>query len=103
VTAALPAALLALEVAGYPLDTVPIAVSGNTVVSSVFRGPSDLCLGGAPVRFTAGFPALSPVMGLTHGVHGLGDTVTLSILASPELMPDLDHYVSMVADAMAYQ
>ena len=33
---------------------------------SVNRGPADLTFGGRRVLLTAGFPALSPMMGLTH-------------------------------------
>ena len=46
----------------------PVAalVTGNTVVSSVDRGPADLHFGEAPVVVTAGYPALSPMMGLTR-------------------------------------
>ncbi|SKX84843.1 Uncharacterised protein [Mycobacteroides abscessus subsp. massiliense] len=50
--------------------------------------------------FTAGFPALSPVMGLTHGVHGIGDTVTVSVHTSAAVMPDADHYEDLLADAL---
>ncbi len=46
------------------------------------RGPADLRFGSAVVTFTAGFPALSPLMGLTHGVHGIGDTVAVSVHAA---------------------
>ena len=96
----LPAPVLRRDVAGYPLDVVPPRVVGNTVVSSVFRGPADLALGGGRVRFTAGFPALSPVMALTHGVHGIGDTVTVSVVGSPDVMPDFDDYVRMLRRAL---
>ncbi|WP_066471343.1 hypothetical protein [Skermania piniformis] len=87
----LPAPVLRREVAAYPLDQVPPTVTGNTVVSSVHRGPADLRLGAAPVRFTAGFPALSPVMGLTHGIYGLGDTVAVGLHARAGLV-DLEWY-----------
>ncbi|WP_409368661.1 hypothetical protein [Mycolicibacterium insubricum] len=48
--------------------------------------------------FTAGYPALSPMMGLTHGVHGLGDTVALSVHAASSI--DLDDYLSRLALAL---
>ena len=96
----LPAPVLRRDVASYPLDVVPPRVVGNTVVSSVFRGPADLALGVGRVRFTAGFPALSPVMALTHGVHGIGDTVTVSVVGSPDVMPDFDDYVRMLRRAL---
>ena len=97
----LPAPVLRRDVAGYPLDVVPTLVTGNTVVSSVFRGPADMELAGGSVRFTAGFPALSPAMALTHGVHGIGDTVTVSVVGSPDVMPDFDGYVQLLRRALA--
>ncbi|MET0317862.1 MAG: WS/DGAT domain-containing protein, partial [Rhodococcus fascians] len=101
VTAALPAPMLRAEIARYPLDTAPPTMSGNTVVSSVNRGAADLRLGGGSVRFTAGFPALSPFMALTHGVHGIGDTVTVSITAGMRVLPDIDRYEELLRGALA--
>ncbi|HEY5853364.1 MAG TPA: WS/DGAT domain-containing protein [Aldersonia sp.] len=96
----LPAPVLRRDVARYPLDVVPPTVTGNTVVSSVNRGAADLALGGGRIRFTAGFPALSPAMALTHGVHGIGDTVTVSVVGSPDVMPDFDEYVQVLRRAL---
>lgn len=79
---------------------VPAAVTGVTVVSSVYRGPADLHLDGGRVIATAGFPALSPAQGLTHGVHGIGDTVTLSVTTSPDIMPDADRYRALLRSAI---
>jgi hypothetical protein len=73
-------------------------VAAHTVVSSVYRGPADLSFGGSRVLFTAGFPALSPMMGLTHGVHGIGDTVAISVHADPAVV-DVDDYLARLADA----
>lgn len=100
VTQAVPALGMWHEVNSYPFDTIPPLVSGNTVVSSVFRGRDDLRLGGGKVVFTAGFPSLSPVMALTHGAHGIGDTVTISVTASPDVMPDVDVYEDMLRGAL---
>jgi hypothetical protein len=91
--AAVPAPLLRWGVAQFDADARPKLVSGNTVVSSVHRGPADLRFGGAPVLLTAGYPALSPVMGLTHGVHGIGDTVAISVHAASSAVGDIDAYV----------
>jgi hypothetical protein len=77
-------------------------VSGNTVVSSVHRGPADLSFGGCPVRFTAGFPALSPMQSLTHGVHGIGGTVAVSVHADP-VNVDVDDYLARLAHALGCQ
>ncbi|MGW0250855.1 wax ester/triacylglycerol synthase domain-containing protein [Nocardia goodfellowii] len=99
VTAVTPAALLRRDIDRYPLDTVPDAIAGHTVVSSVHRGPADLSFGG-PVRFTAGFPAIGSVMHLTHGVHGLGDTVTISVHADAGAVPDIDAYLARLESAV---
>jgi hypothetical protein len=101
VTAVIPAPLLRRDVAGLPLDRVPDTLSGHTVVSSVNRGAGDLSFGGGRVRFTAGFPALGVVMHLTHGVHGLGDTVTVSVHADPAAVPDIDSYAALLDNALA--
>lgn len=96
VTAALPAAMLRRDIDRYPLHTIPDSIAGHTVVSSVDRGAADLVFGDAPVRFTGGFPALGSVMHLTHGVHGLGNTITVSVHADPAALPDLDTYVDLL-------
>ncbi|MCV7235901.1 DUF1298 domain-containing protein [Mycobacterium branderi] len=91
--AAVPAPLLRWGVTQFDIDARPMQVSGNTVVSSVHRGSADLRFGDAPVLLTAGFPALSPAMGLTHGVHGIGDTVAISVHAAESAIHDIDAYV----------
>ncbi|WP_084523699.1 wax ester/triacylglycerol synthase domain-containing protein [Nocardia inohanensis] len=100
VTAALPAPILHRDVTHLPIEALPERVSGHTVVSSVHRGPADLTFGGGAVRFTAGFPAIGSVMHLTHGIHGLGDTVTLSLHADPAVVPDLDAYAALLDAAL---
>ncbi|MUM16674.1 DUF1298 domain-containing protein [Mycobacterium sp. CBMA271] len=97
---AMPAPMMWAGVNAFNADLMPPTVAGNTVVSSVVRGAADLTLAGGRVVFTAGFPALSPVMGLTHGVHGIGDTVTVSVHTSAAVMPDIDHYESLLAEAL---
>ncbi|MBN9636878.1 MAG: DUF1298 domain-containing protein, partial [Actinobacteria bacterium] len=101
-TAAVPARLLRWGTAQFDVHARSATVAGHTVVSSVNRGSADLTFGGCPVLMTAGFPALSPMMGLTHGVHGIGESVTISVHASPSALPDVDSYVerlSAVLDA----
>ncbi|WP_433197661.1 wax ester/triacylglycerol synthase domain-containing protein [Nocardia sp. CA-107356] len=100
VTAVTPAPLLRRDVDRYPIDTVPDSIAGHTVVSSVHRGPADLTFGGASVRFTGGFPAIGSVMHLTHGVHGLGDTVTVSVHANTAVLPDIDTYTDLLRAAL---
>ncbi|MDF3283758.1 hypothetical protein [Gordonia sp. N1V] len=80
---------------------LPERIDGISVVSSVDRGPADLTLGGGSRSvITAGFPALSPVHGLNHGVHGLGARVTLSVIAAPRRCPDIDRYLALLTDAL---
>lgn len=98
--AAVPAPLLRWGIAQFDADIRPEQVSGNTVVSSVNRGAADLTFGGARVVLTAGYPALSPAMGLTHGVHGIGDTIAISVHAAETAVPDIDAYVELLDAAM---
>ncbi|MGB6209841.1 WS/DGAT domain-containing protein, partial [Mycobacterium sp.] len=92
--AAVPAPLLRWGVSRFDPDARPSQVSGNTVVSSVYRGPADLRFGAAPVLLTAGYPALSPAMGLVHGAHGIGDTVAISVHAAESAVGDIDEYLA---------
>lgn len=98
--AMVPAPLLRWGVDQFDADLRPSQVAGNTVVSSVYRGPADLRLGAAPVVLTAGYPALSPVMGLTHGVHGIGDTIAISVHAAESAVPDIDAYLRLLDAAL---
>ncbi len=98
--AAVPAALLRWGVAQFDPAVRPTQVSGNTVVSSVNRGAADLGFGGARVVLTAGYPALSPAMGLTHGVHGIGDTIAISVHAAESAIGDIDAYLELLDAAL---
>ncbi|MCV7088603.1 WSD1 family O-acyltransferase, partial [Mycobacterium interjectum] len=98
--AAVPAALLRWGVAQFDPSVRPTQVAGNTVVSSVNRGAADLSFGGARVVLTAGYPALSPAMGLTHGVHGIGDTIAISVHAAASAIPDTDAYLRLLDAAL---
>jgi len=101
--AATPAPLLRWGVAQFdPTLRSPVA-TGNTVVSSVNRGAADLRFGSARVAVTAGYPALSPMMGLTHGVHGIGDTVAVSVHTAASAIGGEDAlaaYVERLAKAL---
>ncbi|MGV9713569.1 wax ester/triacylglycerol synthase domain-containing protein [Gordonia sp. NPDC003424] len=97
-----PAALTHWGVGRFDVEERPETMIGVTVVSSVHRGPADLTLAGGKVLCTAGFPALSPAQGLTHGVHGIGDTVTLSVTTSPDIMSgsEVDAYVARLIEVI---
>jgi hypothetical protein len=98
--AAVPAPLLRWGVRQFDADARPPMVTGNTVVSSVNRGAADLTFGGRPVVLTAGYPALSPMMGLTHGVHGIGDTIAISVHAAESAVADVDDYLDRLSTAL---
>jgi hypothetical protein len=91
--AAVPAPLLRWGVKQFDPTLRSPTVTGNTVVSSVNRGPADLHFGDLPVVLTAGYPGLSPMMGLTHGVHGIGNTIAISVHAAESAIGDIDAYV----------
>jgi hypothetical protein len=97
---AVPAPLLRWGIAQFDAGARSNVVTGNTVVSSVNRGEADLDFGGRPVAFTAGYPALSPMMGLTHGVHGLGDTIAISVHAAQSALADVDEYIDRLQAAL---
>ena len=64
------------------------------MVTSVYRGPGDLSFGGVPVLLITGCPTLSPAMGLTHAVYGIGDTVAVGVHAAESAIGDIDEYVA---------
>ena len=97
--AAVPAPLLRWGVRQFDETARSPVVTGHTVVTSVNRGAADLHFGSAPVRFTAGYPLLSPMMGLVHGVHGIGDTVAISVHAA-ESAGDVDDYLARLDRAL---
>lgn len=102
--AGVPAALLRWGVTQFDPMLRSDTVTGNTVVSSVDRGRADLVFGGMPVAFTAGYPGLSPMMSLTHGVHGIGDTVAVSVHATEAVLggpAGVDGYLRRLAAALA--
>ena len=98
--AVVPAPLLRWGVGHFDPTLRSPTVTGNTVVSSVNRGPADLRFGELPVVLTAGNPGLSPMMGLTHGVHGIGDTIAISVYAAESAIGDVDAYVERLERAL---
>ena len=60
-----------------------------------------MSFGGTPVVLTAGYPGLSPMMGLTHGVHGIGDTIAISVHAAESAIGDVDAYVDRLDGSLA--
>ncbi|GAB7068803.1 DUF1298 domain-containing protein [Mycobacterium hodleri] len=102
--AATPATLLRWGMGKFDADVRPAAVTGNTVVSSVNCGAADFSFGGAPVALMTAFAGLSPMMGLTHVVGGVGDTVTIGVHAAESALggPDgIDEYVAALGTALS--
>lgn len=97
--AATPAPLLRWGVGQFDPAARSPRVTGATAVSSVHRGAADLHFGTAPVLWTSGYPALSPMMGLTHGVHGIGDMVAVSVHGADSAV-DIDGYVAFLDAAL---
>ena len=97
--AAMPAALLRWGVSLFDPHVRPAQVLGNTVVSSINRGPADLRFGEAPVVLAGSCPALGPTIGLSHGVHGIGETIAVSVHAAASAV-DIDDYVDRLDAAL---
>lgn len=99
-SAATPAALSRWGIAQFDPDVRSSAANGNTVVSSVNGGAADYTFGGAPVALLAAFPGLSPMMGLTHCVCGVGDTISVGVHSAESAIGDIDAYVDRLAAAL---
>ena len=81
---------------------LPQSVMGNAVVSSVNRGPADLTFGGCPVVMSAGYPFLTPEIGLTHGIHGIGEMVSISVNTTASNISDINTTASNISDIEEY-
>ncbi|MCT7660913.1 DUF1298 domain-containing protein [Mycobacterium deserti] len=81
-------------------DPESTTVGANTVVSSVDRGAADLSFGGCPVLLTSSYPSLMPMMGLTHGVHRIGQTVAVSVHTTQSVISDVDGYLDRLTHAL---
>lgn len=75
-------------------------VPAHMSVTSVNCGVADMELSGGPAVMVAGFPCLSPDIGIGLGIYGLGTTVTLGVLTSPDAVPDADEYADLLRAAL---
>ena len=102
--ASVPAPLLRWGVSKFDPDARPTQVAGNTVVSSIYSGAADLSFGNAGVVLASVHANLSSLMGLTHGVHGIGETVAIVVHAAEsafaDLDADIDDYVQLLDEAL---
>ena len=78
----------------------PATVMAHTVVSSVNRGAADFAFGECPVIMTCGYPFLTPNIGLTHGVHGIGDVVAISVHTTESVITDIDGYLDRLTASL---
>jgi hypothetical protein len=97
---ATPAPLLRWGIGQFNPSVRSATVTGNTVVSSVNCGSADFALGGGSVRLAAAFPGLSPMVGLTHCVTGVGSTISVSVYAAESAIGDIDAYVDRLEAAL---
>ncbi|MGO4446337.1 DUF1298 domain-containing protein [Mycobacterium sp. 2YAF39] len=98
--AATPAPLLRWGMDRFDPDVRVTQVTGNTVVSSVNFGAADFTFGGAPVTVATAVAGLSPMMGLTHVVGGVGDIIAIGVHAAESAVGDMDSYVERLAAAL---
>jgi WS/DGAT C-terminal domain len=98
--AATPAPLLRWGIGQFNPDARSATVTGNTVVSSVNCGAADFGFGGMPVRLAAAFPGLSTMVGITHCVTGVGDTISISVFAAESAIGDVDAYLDRLESAL---
>lgn len=98
--AATPAPLLRWGIGQFDPSVRSATVTGNTVVSSVNCGAADFAFGGRPVRLAAAFPGLSPMVGLTHCVTGVGEDISVSVFAADSAVGDVDAYVDRLERAL---
>ncbi|QCQ93881.1 DUF1298 domain-containing protein [Rhodococcus sp. SGAir0479] len=73
----------------------------NTVVSNVPRGAADLEFLGLPVRTTMSLLEVFDGRGLSHVAASIGDEMTLTVTCDTGMMPDVDHYVDLLAKEYA--
>lgn len=83
-----------------PDHALPESVLTNVTAVSVDRGSSDLELCGARAVLAGGFPMLGPARSVTHGFYGLGDTVTVCVVACPDTFPDHERYAEILSQAV---
>ncbi|SNS51465.1 wax ester/triacylglycerol synthase domain-containing protein [Rhodococcoides kyotonense] len=75
-------------------------VGANTIMVSVNHGPRDLEVCGARAVFSGDFPMLSEGHSITHGFYGLGDALSVCIVACPNTVPDHERYAEILEQAV---
>ena len=77
------------------------AVPFNTVVTNVKGPPVPFYLCGAKMAHAFGMGPLSHGLGLFHTLLSYNGEITLSVLACPEVLPDLEAYIDCLGEELA--
>ncbi|MGW9339977.1 WS/DGAT domain-containing protein, partial [Streptomyces albidoflavus] len=73
----------------------------NTIVSNVPRGAADLEFLGIPVHTTVSVGDVIDGRGVGHVATSIGDALTLSVSCDTGMLPDIDHYMDLLAKEYA--
>jgi hypothetical protein len=74
----------------------------HTVLTSVRVGDTTpWTMAGRRLLFGAGCPPLTAEATLIHGLFGLGDDLTLTVITSPDVMQDTQRYATLLQEAFA--
>ncbi|WP_068162119.1 WS/DGAT domain-containing protein [Rhodococcus phenolicus] len=74
----------------------------HTVLTSIrVADTTPWAMAGRRLLFGAGSPPLTSEAGLIHGLFGLGDDLTLTVMTSPDVMPDAQRYATLLEGAFA--
>lgn len=93
--------LVAMGSAARPDAGADVIPHPNTIVSNVPRGAADLDFLGIPVRTTVSVPEVIDGRGVGHVVTSIGDALTLAVSCDTGMMPDVDHYMDLLAKEYA--
>lgn len=87
--------------AAQPPASADVVPHPNTLVSNVPRGAADLEFLGTPVRSTVSVPEVIDGRGVSHVAASIGDVLTLAVVCDTAMMPDVDHYLDLMAKEYA--
>ncbi|QCQ91601.1 wax ester/triacylglycerol synthase domain-containing protein [Rhodococcus sp. SGAir0479] len=93
--------LFALKAGARPQAGTDVVPHPNTIVSNVPRGAADLEFLGLPVCTTVSVPEVIDGRGVGHVAASIGDVLTLAVSCDTGMMPDIDHYLDLVAKEYA--
>lgn len=73
----------------------------NTMISNVTYGRGPLQLGGAPVVGCLGVLPTVRGVHIAHSIRSVGNSISVSVASNRAVMPDIEHYMDLLRDAMA--